>query len=452
MTRQVTPAEVESVARECLASVNAELNALAAPVFEPALHSDWSGILAGVPFAVKDSGPVASGVPFALGSLSITAARSSEDSTIMARFREAGLVTLAQTTAPEYGLSFATESKRYGATRNPWDLERGVGGSSGGSAALVAAGALPLGHANDAGGSIRVPASSCGLVGLKPGRGRTPSGPLVGEAGFGLTVEFALSRSVRDSALLLDCVSATAPGEKYSLPTPDVRFVDALHANPGRLRIGVMTDAPTASRTDAQVERAVTSCGELLEWIGHSVEESGPVIAESDLIEAEMLAVYSSGAAILGLPRQPDPALLEGVSRQILAETSAAGILDIVHGLDAQNRVSRAVAAFFVDHDILVTPTMRVLPLAIGALDYDDPRCSAREWLGRLLEVSPFVSPFNISGNPAISIPLAQSREGLPIGVQLVAAHGNEGLLLATAAQLEQAAPWSDRIPPVYAA
>ena len=451
MTGQVTAAEVEAVARECIAVVDSELNALAAPAFEPALHADPSGALDGVPFAIKDSGPVASGVPFSLGSRSITAARSPVDSTIMVRFREAGLVTLAQTTAPEYGLSFATESKRYGATRNPWNLDRGVGGSSGGAAALVAAGAVPLAHANDAGGSIRIPASSCGLVGLKPSRGRTPSGPLVGEAGFGLTVEFAVSRTVRDSALLLDCVSAHAPGEKYSMPTPLSRFVDAPTTDPGRLRIGVTTAAAPGSFTDPQVTRATVMCGELLEWIGHELDERGPTLATSDLLEAEMLAVYSSGAAILSLPHRPDEALLEAVSRQVLRETASAGVVDVERALAAQNRVTRGVADFFSHHDLLLTPTMAVLPLAIGALDYDDPDCTVRQWLQRLLEVSPFVSAFNISGNPAVSIPLAQSREGLPIGVQLVAASGREDLLLAVAAQLEQAAPWSDRLPLIYA-
>ncbi len=195
----MTAAEVEQVARLALERADADLNALTRPLFDPSLAHEPDGPLGGIPFVIKDSGPFAQGVPFTLGSRSINGAYAVVDHDLMARFRAAGLAALGQSTAPEFGLSFATESVRYGPTRNPWDLERGVGGSSGGAAALVAAGAVPLAHANDAGGSIRVPASSCGLVGLKPSLGRTPCGPLSGEAAFGQLVEFAVTRTVRDT-------------------------------------------------------------------------------------------------------------------------------------------------------------------------------------------------------------------------------------------------------------
>lgn len=448
---EVTPAEVETVAREAIAAVNPDLNALTQDLFDPALDADPAGVLAGVPFVIKDSGPFARNISFTLGSRSINRAFAEVDHDLMGRFRRAGLVALGQTTAPELGLTFATESRRYGVTRNPWALDRGVGGSSGGSAALVAAGAVPLAHGNDGGGSIRIPASSCGLVGLKPSRGRTPSGPLAGEAGFGLITEFALTRSVRDTALLLDAVSAPTVGEKYTLPAPRHPFLDALQQDPGRLSIALQTRAFSDATVDEAVRLATVRAAETLEWIGHSVTEAMPNLDPDELIEGEMLAVYSTGAAMLRAPRRPDPALLEGVSRRVLEETARASALDLVASIDAQHRVTRSIAQFFEEFDLLVTPTLGQLPAVHGTLDYDSDRYSAREWLARISEYGPFTAAFNISGNPAISLPLGESRGSLPIGVQIVAAHGREDLLLAVAAQLEQAMPWRDRVPPIFA-
>lgn len=447
----VSPAEVETAARDALAAVNSDLNALTQDLFDPALDANPAGVLGGVPFLIKDSGPVARNVSFTLGSRSIRGAFPSDDSELMARFRLAGLVALGQTTAPELGLTFATESRRYGVTRNPWALDRGVGGSSGGSAALVAAGAVPLAHGNDGGGSIRIPASSCGLVGLKPTRGRTPSGPLVGEAAFGLISEFALTRTVRDTALLLDAVSAPTVGEKYVLPAPRHPFLDTITNDPGRLRIALRTTAWSDARTDEQVRLATVRVAETLEWIGHRVTEAAPALDADDLIEAEMLAVYATGSAMLRASVRPDPALLEGVSRQVLEETARASALEVMASIEAQHRVTRPIGMFFEEFDLLVTPTLGQLPAPHGELDYDNDRYSARDWIARISEYGPFTAAFNISGNPAISLPLGESRESLPIGVQLVAAHGREDLLLSVAAQLEQAMPWRDRQPPIFA-
>lgn len=448
---EVTGAEVESVARAAIEAVNPDLNALTQGLFDPALDADSTGVLAGVPFVIKDSGPFARNISFTLGSRSINRAFAEVDHELMARFRRAGLVALGQTTAPELGLTFATESRRYGITRNPWALDRGVGGSSGGSAALVAAGAVPLAHGNDGGGSIRIPASSCGLVGLKPTRGRTPSGPLAGEAGFGLITEFALTRTVRDTALLLDAVSAPTVGEKYTSLAPRHPFLDHLRQDPGRLRIALQSSAWSDATVDEPVRLATVHAAETLEWIGHSVTEAMPALDADDILEGEMLAVYSTGAAMLRAPRRPDPALLEGVSRRVLEETARASALDVMASIDAQHRVTRSIAGFFERFDLLVTPTIGQLPAPHGTLDYDNDRYSAREWLARISEYGPFTAAFNISGNPAISLPLGESSQSLPIGVQIVAAHGREDLLLAVAAQLEQAMPWRDRVPPIFA-
>ncbi|MGW0040412.1 amidase [Rhodococcus sp. NPDC003348] len=455
----VTAAEVESVARRALDAVNADLNALTLPLFDPAPVADPTGPLAGVPFVVKDSGPFVRGVPFTLGSRAIRGAVAREDHVLMGRLRSAGLVALGQSTAPELGLNFATESRRYGPTRNPWDPTRGTGGSSGGSAALVAAGAVPIAHGNDGAGSLRVPASCCGLVGLKPSRGRVPvesslsgeaSGSVpAGEVGFGQVYEFGLTRTVRDCATLLDAVSGPIVGEKYAAAPPARPYATAARTDPGRLRIAVSTAA--GAPVDRQVADAAVNVGRVLEWIGHDVVEGAPPVDADDVVEACVLTAYATGAAMLRAPVRPSPDLLEAVSRVVLGETAAATMLDVAAGLDAQGRVTRAVGTFFTTVDVLVTPTLAQLPPPHGTLEYDEDGHTVRSWIRRILEVGPFTAAFNISGNPAISLPLGQSREGLPIGVQLVAAVGREDLLLAVAAQLEQAVPWRERQPPVFA-
>jgi amidase len=442
---EVTAAEVEEVARRALEYAHADLNALTMPLFEPALAHEPDGPLGGVPFVIKDSGPFARGVPFALGSRAIRGAVAPVDHDLMTRFRAAGLVTLGQTAAPELGMSYSTESVLHGPTRNPWMPDRSVGGSSGGAAALVAAGAVPLAHGNDGGGSLRIPASCCGLVGLKPSRGRTPSGPYAGEAGFGLVVEFALTRTVRDTAHLLDAVAAPPVGDKYVAPPPARPYVSELRANPGRLRVAITTDAWTA--VDPQVAAVAVNTGEVLEWLGHTVTEEAPPTDPDLLVEAAMLGVISTGAAVLRAPGRPERSRFEAVSRRILAETEEATALDVMAAIDAQHQVTRPIGQFFAEHDLLVTPTLGQLPAPHGTLDYDNPDHTARSWLRRLYEYGPFTVPFNVSGNPAISLPLGHSREGLPIGVQLVAPFGREDLLVQVAAQLEQAVPWHTRRP-----
>lgn len=447
---QVSAAEVEAAARKAVESVNPDLNALTGPLFTPALDHDPTGPFAGVPFLIKDSGPVARGVSFSLGSRAIRGAYSTVDQEIMVRFRAAGLAAIGQSTAAELGLSFATETARYGATRNPWALERGVGGSSGGAAALVAAGAVPVAHGNDGGGSLRIPASCCGLVGLKPSRGRTPCGPAVGEAAFGMIAEFGLSRTVRDAALLLDAVASVPPvGEKFQTPPPSRPYVDEIRADPGRLRIGVLTEPWSGVPVDEQVAGVAVSTGQVLEWIGHHVADSGPALDTDAIIEASMLVVYASGGSVLRAPKRPDRARLEAVSRRALAETEQATALDVLAALDAQHRVTAAVSRFFTEFDLLVTPTLARLPARHGELDYDNAEYSARSWLRHIYAYGPYTAAFNVSGNPAISLPVGLSREGLPIGVQLVAPYAREDLLLRVATQLEQAVPWRDRQPSI---
>jgi amidase len=443
----VSAAEVEAVARHALEVANAQLNGLAMPLFTPALEHAADGPLAGVPFLIKDSGPMARGVPFSIGSRSLEGLVARRDSDLMARFRAAGLVTLGLTTVPEMAISFATESAKHGATRNPWDLQRGVGGSSGGAAALVAAGAVPIAHGNDGAGSIRVPASCCGLVGLKPSRGRTPCGPDVGEALFGLAYEFALTRTVRDAAHLLDAVEGPAVGDKYTAPAPRGRYANELALDPGRLRAAVTTRAWSGVAIAPEVAAAADRVGRVLEELGHMVTDASPAVDWDAVMDSSVGELVAIAAPFLLAPRPPDPGKLEAVSRRVLEDAKGFSALDLVAVFNAQNRVARSVGAFFTEYDLLVTPTIGQLPAPHDTLQQDNHDHTTRSWLVSLFGYGPFTVIFNISGQPAISLPLAESDSGLPIGVQLVAPYGREDLLLRIAAQLEQAMPWRERTP-----
>ncbi|PRY40620.1 amidase [Umezawaea tangerina] len=440
---EVSAEEVETVARQALERANADVNGLAVPLFSPALAHADDGPFAGVPFLIKDSGPFAEGVPFFLGSNSLgPGVVARHDHELMARFRAAGLVALGLTTVPELAVSFSTESVRHGPTRNPWALDRGVGGSSGGAAALVAAGAVPVAHANDSAGSIRVPASCCGLVGLKPSRGRTPCGPDLGEAVFGTSSDFVLTRTVRDAEALLHAVAGPGVGDKYGAPP--------LPSEPGTgpLRVAVTTRAWSGVAVDPEVAAAAVRAGRVLEGLGHVVVEASPAVDWDTALRAAVVQVIALGAPFLTAPRRPDPARMEAVLRRILELAGTASALDLVAGFDAQNTVSRSVGAFFTDHDLLVTPTLGRLPLPHGALRYDDPEHTVTSWLDSVFAYGPFTLVFNISGQPALSLPLGHSANGLPIGVQLVAPTGREDLLFRVARQLEDALPWRDRVPP----
>jgi amidase len=439
--REVTAAEIEEVAREALAAADAEVNGLALPLFSPALDYAADGPLAGVPFLIKDSGPMAHGVPFGIGSRSLQGIRARNDSDLMTRFRAAGLATLGLTTVPELAISFATESVKHGPTRNPWDPERGVGGSSGGAAALVAAGAVPVAHGNDGAGSIRIPAACCGLVGLKPTRGRTPCGPDAGEPLFGVAADFALTRTLRDAAHLLDAVHAPGVGDKYSAPPPRGLYADELEVGPGALRVGVWTEAWSGAPVDPEVAAAAARAARVLEDLGHVVTDASPAVDW----EAVMHSSLGEMAAIAApfLTAAVDPGRLEAVSRTVLEEVQDLTALDLVAVFEAQNRVTRSVGAFFCEHDLLVTPTMGQLPAPHGTLEQDNPDHTTRTWLESLFDYGPFTAVFNISGQPAISLPLAHSACGLPIGVQLIAPYGREDAMFQVAAQLEKAMPWS---------
>ncbi len=445
---EVTPGEIETAARQALVEADRTLNALALPLFTPALAHAEDGPLAGVPFLIKDHGPVAEGVPFFLGSRAIPGVVAHHDSDLMARFRAAGLVTLGLTTVPELALSFATESARYGTTRNPWNLDRGAGGSSGGAAALVAAGAVPVAHAGDGAGSIRVPASCCGLVGLKPSRGRIPCGPDMGEPMLGMASEFALTRTVRDAAHLLDAVHGPGVGDKYTAPPPHARYADELRQDPGRLRVAVTTEAWSGARVDPEVAEAAVAGRPRPGADGPPRHPGdGPVIDWDAVMRSTVAEAVAVASMLLLAPRQPDPARMEAVSRRVLEVARDYSALDLMAAFAAQNQVTRSAARFLAAHDLLVTPTLARLPAPHGTLRYDDPDHTLTTWLTSMFDYGPFTMVFNVSGQPAISLPLGHSAGGLPIGVQIAAAHGREDLLLRIAARLEEAMPWRNRLP-----
>jgi amidase len=438
---QVSAVEVASAAREAIDLAQDQVNG-ATQIFDTPLDHSPDGPFAGVPFMIKDSQPMAAGVEFTIGSRALNGVRAAGDTDLMKRFRAAGLATYGVTTVPEMCLSFATESVRYGVTRNPWDVTRGAGGSSGGAAAMVAAGAVPVAHANDAAGSIRVPASCCGLVGLKPSRGRVPCGPDIGDPIFGMAYEFAVTRTVRDTAHLLDLVQGSAVGDKYTAPTPLRPYVQELGADPGKLRVALSTTAWSGVTVDPEVAAAAVRVAKTLDDLGMPVAEASPALDWEDVFHASHGEINAVAEPWLTARRQPPLDKLEAVSRAVLAEAATYRATDLMACFAAQNRVTRKVGAFFTRYDLLVTPTLGQLPAPHGTLAYDSPEHTVDSWLRSIFDYGPFTVVFNVSGQPAISLPLGRSAGGLPIGVQLVAPYGREDVLLRVAAKLEQAMPW----------
>jgi amidase len=454
---QVSAAEAHTAAQEAIEQVNPDINALVGELFDAPLAYNADGPFAGIPFAIKDFALHAQDVPTRLGTrLTGDGIPFPYDTELMRRFRAAGLATLAMTTTPELGFSFSTENIVDGPTRNPWDTTRSAGGSSGGTGALVAARGVPFAHGNDGAGSIRCPAAWCGLVGLKPSRGLVTVAPDHSDPLLGRGLEFALTRTVRDCAALLDAVHGPAVGERFILPAPERPFAAELEREPGRLRVAVATtpwnDAPVDPQHVAAVERVARE----LEALGHHVVESKPAF-DNDAYETASWQAWAGfiaraaealGAAT-GTPVGPDT-LEATIWATVQAGRELSG-LDIFAAREVDNQVMRAVAQWFLDFDVLITPTTATPPPPLGTLDANDASTSARAWWDQMLRVCPFTALFNATGDPALSLPLAETSDGLPIGVQLVAPYTHDATLIRLAAQLEQALPWADRRPGVCA-
>jgi amidase len=455
---EVSVAEVHEAARAAIDQVEPQLSAIAGERFEEPLAYDPSGVFAGVPFAIKDLVTHAKGTPTRSGSRLFGAGvRYPYDNFLMARFRRAGLATMAVTRTPEFGFNAATEAIVYGEpTRNPWDTARSPGGSSGGSAALVASRALPIAHGNDGGGSLRAPAAACGLVGLKPSRGRVTVGPDFADPLLGLGVEFGLSRSVRDAAALLDAVHGAEPGERYLLPAPEKPFTASAAEGSKPLRVALAWELFTPAQViDPQVKAAVEAIAKALEGMGHRVDLASPSINLEAFLTASFNAwcaflAYGVVSASAALGVVPSADNLEATTLACAEHGKALRALDVFEMDRAFNAISRAFGAFFESYDVILTPTMVVPNVAVGYLNANDPTLSARGWFNKLFAVLG-TGLYNVTGTPAISLPLAESREGWPIGIQFAARNAGESTLLALAGDLERAMPWAGREPKVMA-
>lgn len=446
---QVSVAELVDCARQLAERWNPGINALV-ELFDD-IDLDLASVpagaaFAGVPFLIKDLVLQARGRRCEMGSRLGAGLVAPSDSDLMARFRQAGLITLGRTTVPEMGYNCATETVACGATRNPWDLSRSPGGSSGGSAAAVAAGIVPFAHANDGGGSIRIPASCCGLVGLKPGRGRVPIGPAAADGLGGLGIEFALTRSVRDAAALLDAVQGAGVGDPYIIAPPAATYLDSLRSPTG-LRIAWTTEAWSGVPVDPQIRAGMQAVVRQLEGMGHRLEQAAPVLdaerfaqTNTDMWSAHIAHWVVDICAATG--RRANEQTLEQATLAILEHGRALSAVDLLHAEDYFNSVSRDFGHFFASRDILMTPTVAQLPWEIGEHASVGGNYSARGWTDHVFRDAPFTAVFNVTGQPAISLPLGRSETGLPFGIQFAANHGREDLLLALAASLEEAQPW----------
>lgn len=454
---EVSSAEVQDAAARALDQVEPALSAIVGERYAQPLDHDADGVFAGVPFAIKDLVIHADGVPTRNGTRMLGEGVVLGESALMTRFRKAGLAAMATTRTPEFGFNATTEAIAYGApTKNPWDTTRSPGGSSGGSAALVAARALPVAHANDGGGSIRIPASACGLVGLKPSRGRVTVGPGYGDPLLGLGVEFALSRSVRDTATMLDAVHGSEPGERYLLPEPALSFSESAKRGAERKRIAIAWDLLTpGQQMDPQVRAAVEETAALLESMGHIVEIASPQIDHEEWLDAsyKLWATFLADgvqtlSGLLGIEASSE--VLEHVTLRCVEYGENVTGVDLMRTEGTMNRASRALGEFHTEYDLTLSATMMSPTFPLGHFDQNDPALDAQGWFEKLFS-GLGTALFNATGTPGISVPLAQSAEGWPIGIQLGAAYGDEATLIALAADLERARPWADRRPGVVA-
>jgi amidase len=456
---QLSPTELLEAAISRIEADDPALNAVTIRWFDRARAAAEhlpNGPLRGVPFLLKDLWAHFEGEVLSNGCQAVkdAAPRSTSDTTLVSRFRAAGLNIAGRTNSPEFGSLPTTEPTAWGPTHNPWNLAHSPGGSSGGAAAAVAAGLVPVAHASDGGGSIRIPASCCGLVGLKPSQGRITLGPYRDESNLG--VELCVSRTVRDTAVLLDAVHGPGIGDTVIAAAPTSRYADAVGADPGRLRIGLLDHYPDGRPVHSDCAQAAQATGSLLERLGHHVEPGFPAAMANPEFARRFGALWSTNMGVAfarvadQLGRQLVPGDVEPVNwAQAEYARSVSGV-DYALALAANVEFRRAVQAWWTDGwDLLLTPTLAEPPVPLGSFANDSAHPMAP--LARAGAYVPFTPAFNSSGQPAISLPMAWNGDGLPIGVQLVAAYGREDLLIRVAAQLESAQPWSHRRPPLVA-
>jgi len=463
-SREASPLDLVDAAITRIEKLNPTLNAVVHPLFESARAAARGtlpdGPFRGVPTVVKDLDGILAGAPYHAGNKLLAEIDYVPDTTshLFEKLLGAGFVVVAKTNTPELGLMPTTEPLAKGATRNPWNTDRATGGSSGGTAAAVASGMIPVGHGGDGGGSIRIPSSHCGLFGLKPSRGRVSLGPEEGEAWSGLVMRHVLARTVRDSAAILDVISGPMPGDPYTAPPPSRPYLHEVGTDPGHLRVGLRTHTPGGlTETDPECVAAAEDAARLLESLGHTVEIASPsALDDPAFMDSFMTIVISAVRAELDeiallAGREVGPVDVEPTTwmyASMGAEVSGAQHVAAIHAAQVW---SRKVVSWWANDgfDLLLTPTCAEPPPVLGDLvsPTDNPLHGA-------LRAAPFVaymSPFNVTGQPAMSVPLHISPSGLPIGAHLVAAPYREDLLLRVAAQLEEARPWAGHRPTVHA-
>lgn len=452
--KQITPLELLAAVRERVEALNPTLNAFCQLFFERAEAQINAGLptgpLSGVPFALKDLGQYLSGTVTSAGSRVWQNAVADFDSTLVSRYKAAGLVIFGKTCTPELGLTTTTESALYGDTRNPWNLERTSGGSSGGSAAAVASRIIPAGHASDGGGSIRIPASCCGLFGLKPTRGRVPMGPTQFEGWNGFSCHHVVTVSVRDSAAILDATAGAELGSPFFSPAPARPFLDETQLDPGTLRIALAIDTPNGAPLDPECRRAALDAAKLCESLGHRVEEKRLPIDHASMREAFLNIVNVSVARVLDdaartLGREVTSEDVEPVTWSMREQGRRVDVIAYSRAIAAAHQVGLAMARFYQDYDLILSPTLAKPPVELGRLGLSpkDIKTFGKE----IAEFSPYTSLYNVTGQPSISVPLHTTEDGLPVGVMFSARFGDEATLFRLAAQLERAKPWAARKP-----
>ena len=459
----VSSEELADAALRAYELVNPDINAVI-EMWEPESSDVAAALkhpsqLAGVPFLIKDVGVTMASRKLEFGSRLAEGFTPTADSILMQLFRRAGLVTIGRTCTPEFAWSGTTESALCGPTRNPWNTEYGAGGSSGGAAAAVAAGIVPIAHATDAAGSIRIPSASCGVFGMKPTRSRVSNGPSLDEGINGLAVQLGISRSVRDSAALLDAVHGSNSGDPFGIAPPSASYLAQVSTEPGCLRIGMMPHAWGGRRTAPLMLKRLSEAAGLCASLSHQIEEvemplgvswDAFVHASSVLWSVNIAAWIDDMSNVTG--RKIDATTLEPQTLATYQTGSSISGVEIIRALDLRNAVTRSAAAFFSHYDLLLTPTLpdvapRVGTYSLGAMEMD-----GHQWTNHVLSNSPFTPVFNAAGFPAMSLPLFTDDAGeLPVGMQFVAAAGREDLLFRVAGQLERALPWAGRKPGIWA-
>jgi amidase len=412
------------------------------------------GPFAGVPFLLKDIGAICEGLTVQFGSRFLAGFAPPVDDELVRRYKAAGTCILGVTNAPEFGLLPFTEPLAYGPCHNPWDPAHSTGGSSGGAAAAVAAGIVPMAHANDGGGSIRIPASCCGLVGMKPTRARISQGPYVGEALGGLVNHHVVSRTVRDSAAMLDATAGPMPGDPQMAPLPEGSFLAAAMKPPESLRIAFRRTDLEDKAIDPEVASAVCSTAELLRDLGHQVEEASPEGLSEEAFAGPFQVLWSAGAVtqidlfarLTGKPIDWD--LFEPATRAFYEDGQRYSAADYIAAWDTLQGLGRQLGRFFEGYDVLLMPTLASAPAKLGT--FDVRRTDIDGLYAELTRYVPYTPLFNGTGQPAISLPLQQSSSGLPLGMMFVGRFGAEELLYSLASQLEEALPWKERRPLVW--